>query len=203
MPLLGNLAVLAMWQDATAVVPANDIHLLTYSVVTLAAISLIQFLALIIGSLVVYAKVTSLSANLERKAQPLLQKTQGLVDDLTPKVRTIMENAQQISYSVRSKVDEIGQTVTKINETVQDTNSKTREQVSRVNGLVSEALTTTHEVSRSVQDSIKAPIRQVAGVIAGMKAALETLAERSPLLKVKPAPQPITPLRVVSNDDLS
>lgn len=191
MPLLGNVALLGMWQD-TAVLPSTDVHLLTYSVVILAAISLIQFLAITIGSLVAYSKIKGLSASLQQKAQPLLQKTQAFVEEATPKLHTLLENAQQVSYTVRAKVDEIGQTVSQINETVQDTNSKTRSQVSRVNGLVSEALTTSHAISRNVQEGILTPVKQMAGMVAGLKAGFETLAQRWPLLKSRSASSPAT-----------
>jgi hypothetical protein len=41
----------------------------------------------------------------------------------------------------------------------------------------------TEEISSTVQQGIKAPIRQIAGVVAGLKAGMETLIARSPFGK--------------------
>ncbi len=90
------------------------------------------------------------------------------------------ENAEQISYTVRAKVDELGVTVSELNDTVREFNGRTRAQVARVDGIVSDALGATEEISHTVQQGIKAPVRQIAGIIAGLKAGIETLIERSP-----------------------
>ena len=53
-------------------------------------------------------------------------------------------------------------------------------QVTRVDGIVSDALEATAEISQTLQQGIKGPVRQIAGVIAGFRAGLETLIQRSP-----------------------
>jgi hypothetical protein len=41
-------------------------------------------------------------------------------------------------------------------------------------------VTATAEISGAVQEGIKVPVRQMVGVLAGLRAGLETLIERSP-----------------------
>ncbi|MDE1162085.1 MAG: hypothetical protein PW792_09100 [Acidobacteriaceae bacterium] len=135
-----------------------------------------------------FMKVDKLTGAFEQKTAPLIEKATALVDELGPKIRTAATNFEQTSYTVRVKVDELASTVDQLNRTVQDVNERSRVQISRVDGIVSDALATTYEVSRTVQESIKGPVRQVAGVIAGLRAGLDTLIARSPFGTKEPGP---------------
>ena len=130
-------------------------------------------------------KVEHLSDSFDQKTTPVMLKATALLDDLGPKIRSVSGNVEQISYTVREKCDELGATLTQINRTVVDVNARTQVHVARVDGMVADALDTTAEVSRVVQDGIRTPVRQIAGIIAGFKAGLETLAKRSPFGKGK------------------
>ena len=204
-----SLPALFLFQDASG--SSSDLHSIMIATWVIAACIVLVILAVLVGAAVAYTKVSKLSKDAQAKAQPLIVKGQELLGhtnqivadlkpkiasitaDLQPKIASITSDVQHISGVVRSKSDQVASTVSQITETVQDTNTKTRSQISRVNGIVSEALTTTHEVSRNVQDGIKAPIRQLAGIIAGLRVGLETLADRSPVLKSKPGSRPGKP----------
>lgn len=203
MPALSSSA-LFLFQDAAG--SANDVHLIMIFTGVIAGCILLVLLSVLIGAAVAASKVSKLKSEALGRAQPLIAKGQELLghtsqivadlkpkiasisSDLQPKIASISSDVQHISSVARSKVDQVSTTVSQITETVQDTNSKTRGQISRVNGIVSEALASTHEVSRNVQEGIKAPIRQLAGIISGLRVGLETLAERSPFLKSKQVP---------------
>jgi methyl-accepting chemotaxis protein len=111
------------------------------------------------------AKVVALTDSFDAKTTPLVAKITTLVEDLTPKIHTISTNVEQTSYVVRAKVDELAVTVESLNRTVQDLNERSRVQISRVDGIVSDALATTYEVSQTIQESVKLPVRQIAGII--------------------------------------
>jgi len=125
-------------------------------------------------------KIDSITDAFEQKTGPIIQKSNALLDELGPKARAIITNAEETSYTVRVKVDELANTVDHLNRTVREINERSRVQISRVDGIVTDALTTTYEVSRTVQDSIKGPVRQIAGIVAGVKTGIETLIARSP-----------------------
>jgi uncharacterized protein YoxC len=125
-------------------------------------------------------RVDGIANIVEQKTGPILDRTSQILNELSPKVQSISENAEQISYTVRNKIDELGVTVSQLNQTVAEINGRTRVQVSRVDGIVTDALIATEEISLSVQQSIKTPVRQIAGIVAGVKAAVETLVARSP-----------------------
>jgi len=183
---LNNLAMAFFQDSASAASAAHDLHEMR-----------IYFLFIVIGLglqavgvllVAVYAAMFlktmhTISRSVHDKALPMIEKTTQLVTDLTPKINSISTNVEQVSYTVREKIDELGVTLTQLNETVAEANGRTRAQVVRVDGMVSEALDTTEEVSRTVQQGIRTPIREVAAIIAGIKVAVETLIERSPFKK--------------------
>jgi methyl-accepting chemotaxis protein len=175
-------AAFFMWQETVAAAP-HDVMWIRIFLGIIAISFLVQAAGMVVAGLFgakLFKKAMHLSELVEHKALPLLNKAEALVDELTPKVRTITQNVEEVSTTVREKAEELSKTVDELNRTVRDVNMRTHLQVQRVDGLVSEALDTTQEVSRTVQDSIKKPVRQIAGIIAGFKAGLETLAARSP-----------------------
>jgi hypothetical protein len=184
MPAINGL-MMFVWQSSDPM-SEHDIHLLMIFAGIIAAAMVAQALGLI-GSAIfasrMLKRVDHLTDSFDQKTTPVMNKAAALLDDLAPKVRSVSTNVEQISYTMREKCDEIGETLSQINRTVGDANLKTRIQVARVDGLVTDALATTEEVSRTVQDGIRVPVRQIAGIIAGFKAALETLAKRSPFGK--------------------
>jgi len=182
MIILNSLAM-AFFQDASS---AHDMHLIRIFVTLIAVALVLQALGVLLVA--IYAAkflslLHSISSNVEEKALPLITRTSDLVRDLTPKVTAIGTNVEQVSYTVRAKIDELGQTVTQLNETIADANGRTRVHVARVDNIVSEALDTTEDVSRTVQQGIRVPVREIAAIIAGIKVAVETLIDRSPFGK--------------------
>lgn len=125
-------------------------------------------------------RLDKLGNSFEQRTGPILEKTNLLLEDLTPKVRSISENVEQLSYTVRAKVDELGATMTEVNRTVEEINVRTRVQVARADAIVTDAMEATEGISTAVQEGIRVPLRQVAGVIAGVKAGIETLVSRFP-----------------------
>ena len=180
MQSLGCLAM-ALLQDDGGL--AHDVHLMTIFLGIVAVAVVIGFLGMCVAGvqlLRLMVKAEQLAERLEGKISPMVDKTHALVEELSPKVRTITTNVEQISYTVRTKVDEFSATADQINRTVKDANARTQEKVARVDGMVSEALNTAHNVSRTVQEGVRKPVQQIAGIVAGVKKAVETLVDRSP-----------------------
>jgi uncharacterized protein YoxC len=164
----------------------HDIHLAMIFLAIIALALVVQAVGVVISGLFaakLLHRVDSIANIVEQRTGPILDRTNDLLRDLGPKIHTVTTNVEQISYTVRAKVDEIGETVSQLNETVAGINDRTRVQVVRVDGLVTDALETTAVVSAAVQEGIKAPVRQIVGIIAGLKAGIETLVARSPFGK--------------------
>jgi len=179
-----NSLAMAFFQDAGSSV--HDVHLMRFYVAFIAAALMLQALGVLLVAIYAakfLAVLHSISRNVEEKALPMIVRTSDLVRDLTPKINAISTNVEQATYTVRAKVDELGETVSELNKTVSEANSRTRVHVARVDGMISEALDTTEDVSRTVQQGIRVPVREIAAIIAGIKVAVETLINRSPFGK--------------------
>ena len=161
----------------------HDIHLAMIFLFIIALALVMQAVGVVISGIFaakLLHRVDGIADVVKKRTAPILDKTNQLLHELAPKMQSLTANAEQISYTVLTKVDELSVTIDELNETVRDINGRTRVQVSRVDGIVTDALTATEEISHTVQNGIRAPVRQIAGVIAGLKAGLETLIERSP-----------------------
>ncbi|HSY35371.1 MAG TPA: hypothetical protein VK814_06435 [Acidobacteriaceae bacterium] len=180
MPVLSGAAVVVFQQDELT---KRDIHwaMLFLAVIALALVA--QAVGVLIGAAFgakLLRKVNVIADIVETKTGPIMDRTNSILRDLEPKVKSVGESAEHISSTVRVKVDELGVTMTELNATMRDINGRTRVQVKRADNIVSDAMHATEEISQTVQQGIKGPVKQIAGVIAGVKAAVETLVERSP-----------------------
>jgi len=110
----------------------------------------------------------------------MIDKTTALISELGPRVQSISLDAEHITSAVRAKIDEVGDTVSQLNRTALDANSRARAQMTRADGIVTDALKASEEISHTITDSIRAPVRQIAGVLAGVKAMIDKLIEKSP-----------------------
>ena len=180
MPVLSGVAVMFLQESELT---RHDIHLAMIFLAIIALALVVQAVGVLISGAFaakLLHRVDGIADIVEKRTGPMLDKTNQLLHELAPKVQSFSENAEQISYTVRAKVDELAVTVGELNDTVKEFNGRTRAQVVRVDGIVSDALGATEEISQTVQNGIKGPLRQIAGVIAGFKAGIETLIERSP-----------------------
>ena len=63
--------------------------------------------------------------------------------------------------------------------TASDLNAKARAQAARVDGMVTSVLNTTAEITETIQKGIKVPVREVSGLMNGLKAGLDVLVGRA------------------------
>jgi methyl-accepting chemotaxis protein len=181
MPVLSGAGVI--FYQSTSELTQKDVH---WAMIFLAIIAL-ALVAQAIGVLISAAfgakllqKVNAIATIVETKTGPIMDRTASILKDLEPKVKSVGDSAEQITSTVRLKVDELGVTISELNATMRDINGRTRVQVARADGIVTDALQTTAEISNTVQHEIKKPLRQMVGVIAGVRAAVDTLVSRSP-----------------------
>ena len=194
MPVLSGAAVVFLREsDLTQ----NDIHLVIILLLVIAAALVLQALGVIIASAIAartMIRAKTLVGLVEATASPVLDQTRTVMDqtktildqtqtilaDLAPRLRRVSESAEQISATVRSRVEDLSVTVTELNDTLFEINDRARTQVRRVDGIVRDAMDATEEISQTVQQGIRGPIKQIAAIIAGVQAAIKVLVERSP-----------------------
>jgi methyl-accepting chemotaxis protein len=187
MPVLIGAAVFLL-QDAG--MTRHDIHLAMIFLAIIALALVVQAIGVVISSAFgakLLHRVNAIADIVEHKTGPILDRTTAILTDLAPRVKSVGDkaesisaNVEHISTTVRDQVTQLSVTVAELNETVRGINGRARVQVVRADNIVSDALHATEEISQTVQNGIKGPVRQIAGVIAGLKAGIETLVARSP-----------------------
>jgi hypothetical protein len=164
-----------MWlQDPDSLSSGNSRLLMIF--VAMVAIAMVaQAIALIImaiGASKARKRGMEIAEEIRLKMLPIITGTHEMIRDNAPKVKIITENFVETSHVIRSKAQEF-------EVTASDLNAKTRAQAARVDGMVTSVLNTTAEISESIQRGIKVPVREVTGVVNGLKAGLEVLVGRT------------------------
>jgi methyl-accepting chemotaxis protein len=116
-------------------------------------------------------EIQKLVTEIHGKSIPLIKSVQVLVDDTTPKIRVISSNLAEVSEILRAKAVEI-------DSVVADVSARTRRQSARVDGMVTDTLDSVENISGHIQHAVMGPVRQVAGIVAGVKAAIDKLKSR-------------------------
>jgi methyl-accepting chemotaxis protein len=187
--------------------------------VGIAALSLLFLACVVLGAILAAAKAQQeLGGEIKKfrdEASLLINKSNSLVVELTPQIRqitakveTITAHVEHLAALVHEKADEISPTVSAANQTVleanttvretirsasatvQDANAKTRAQISRVDSIITGALNGAVRLGVAIEQGIAKPGREVAGVIAGLKASFDVFTNAAArAIHSRPAPQ--------------
>ncbi len=181
-----SMLTIAMWQDEFS---GGNLELLVMFIGLVAVTLVIQAIVVVFVAASVMKmqkKVSEIAYELDRVGLPFLREANGLfvkvqvlLDEMTPAMRTISENVTVATENlavaskvVRAKAQEFDATLT-------DVNVRTQSQVRRVDGMVTSVLTATSDLAASIHQAIQVPVREVAGIISGLKAGLDSLTGRA------------------------
>jgi len=103
------------------------------------------------------------------KADPILDTTRRMVDDTRPKVNEITDRALEITTMAKSQV-------ARLDEMITETSERARLQIDRIDNVIIDTVDKVSETTSVVQHTILRPVREVNGVVSGLRAALSTLA---------------------------
>jgi hypothetical protein len=106
------------------------------------------------------------------KAGPILDTARSIVDDARPKIEDIIDKASEMTVLARDQVARIDALVT-------ETAERARLQIDRVDLLVSDTVERVQETTMAVQSTLLKPVREINGVVSGVRAALSALAHRN------------------------
>jgi len=175
MDAVRGMMMSGMWlQDPDSLSSGNSRLLMIF--VAMVAIAMVaQAVALIImavGAAKARKRGIEIAEEIRAKMLPIMTGAHELIRDNAPKVKIITENFVEASHVIRSKAQEF-------DVTASDLNAKTRAQAARVDGIVTSVLNTTAEVTETIQRGIKVPVREISGLVNGLKAGLDVLVGRA------------------------
>ena len=168
--------MMAMWQSGDT----NDgnMHLLTIFVGVIAfgaAIQAIGLIVLAIGAAKSRQKMIEVTDEVKAKLMPaiasmegFIASTQAVVHDVAPKVKVITENMVDVSHTVRAQVHDL-------DAKISEASRKAEAQVNRADEALTSAINSTGQVIGKIEHGIMAPVKQVLGLINGVKASVEAL----------------------------
>jgi hypothetical protein len=103
------------------------------------------------------------------KALPILEAARSTLDEARPKIRTMMAQTMEITTMARDQV-------ARIDALVNETAERARVQIERIDVMVGDTVDRVHETTAAVQNTILKPVREVNGVVSGVRAAISVLA---------------------------
>ncbi len=131
-------------------------------------------LGLLLAALKIARKVKEVLDLAKSKTTPIAGEVQSLVQDLTPKIRTISSHLVEISTTLRDQTQHV-------NSTVGDVVDKTRAQASKVDEMVSAVLGGISHAGSTVSSGVAKPVRKVSSILHGLRVGLDTLFESRPV----------------------
>jgi hypothetical protein len=170
-----RIVMSGMWlQDPDSLSSGNSKWLMVF--VGMVAIAMtaqaIALIVMAIGAGKARKRALEIAEEVRLKVMPILDSTQGVIQDSAPKLKIITENLVETSHLVRSKAREFDATASELN-------MKTRAQAARVDGMVTSVLNTTAEISETLQRAVKVPVRELTGLVNGFKAGVDVLVGRA------------------------
>ena len=156
--------------DTDPVFGVNTKLFLVFTALIVVAVLLqaIVLVVMAVGANKTQKKMLAIAEDLQAKAGPILDSTRRILDDTAPKVKIISTNIVETSHLLRANAENLSRTV-------EDIATRVRMQTERVDGMVSTSLTGVNEVVAAVQRGVMAPVRQIQGMLNGLRAGLDVL----------------------------
>jgi len=132
---------------------------------------LIQSVALItmaFGAAKARKEFLAIAEDLRAKSIPVLEMSRSILEETAPRLRVISDNVTEASFLLRDQASRLDHAVKSTLDTVH-TN------VERVDAMIGATLDGVGEITHTMHRALMVPVKQVAGVMNGLKAAVEKL----------------------------
>ena len=113
---------------------------------------------------------------LQETIDPLVPKVESLVEKATSTVEQSGQQITEITTRTNDILDSTKRQLAIVEEVVGDAAARAKVQMERVELVLDDTLSRAHETVAVVHDGIMRPLREVNGIAAGIRAALDSLA---------------------------
>ena len=124
---------------------------------------------------------------------PMVHSTKALLDRISPQVMTISAGLAELTQTLQKESKGVSLSASEIMERV-------NRQTKRLDGMLTEGLNAVEKAGVVVESAVAAPVRQINGIMAAIKAVIETYRSESPRSR-RVYPKPIYPSPVYPNTD--
>src|SRR5579884_3195363 len=136
--------------------------------VILSAVALLIQACILIGLLVV-------ARRLQEKIMPLIPQVEGVVGVTRRIVERVEKHVEQIGTSTSAILETTKQQLGRVDELLTDATTRAKVQMERAEMVLDDTMTRVQQTVSSVQSGVLRPIREVHGILAGIRTALAHL----------------------------
>ncbi len=126
------------------------------------------FLAQAIAAFILLRTVNKIHDKVEPladKTEPILELVRSSMNELVPKLVAVSDDVVELSRTARDQVNRVGELLT-------DFAQQAKAQVAKIDGAVESTVDSVQHAGESVKDAVLKPVREVNGVLAGIKTAI-------------------------------
>jgi methyl-accepting chemotaxis protein len=126
------------------------------------------FLAQAIAAFILLRTVNKIHDKVEPladKTEPILEMVRSSMNELVPKLVAVSDDVVELSRTARDQVNRVGELLT-------DLAQQAKAQVAKIDGAVESTVDSVQHAGESVKDAVLKPVREVNGVLAGIKTAI-------------------------------
>jgi hypothetical protein len=135
--------------------------------------------AIFIGARKAQKKITGLADDVRLHALPAIIASRDVIQDMTPKLRTITENLSAVSTTLRNNTE-------KVSGLVGDVTDRAQVQATRVDGMVKGTLDGLTSAVLAIEHGIAVPVRQVSGILNGLRAGVDVMRKKDLSSRLEP-----------------
>jgi ElaB/YqjD/DUF883 family membrane-anchored ribosome-binding protein len=106
---------------------------------------------------------------LVERAEPVLDTTRQILEENRPRIAEISTEAVEIVKTVRTQAEHISELLT-------ESADRAKARLAQIDRTVDETVDQVEQVSGAVKSAVLKPVKEVNGLMAGMKAAISTFA---------------------------
>ncbi len=136
--------------------------------VIVSAVALLIQACMLIGLLVV-------ARRLQEKIMPLIPQVEGVVGVTRRIVERVEKHVEQIGTSTSAILETTKQQLGRVDELLTDATTRAKVQMERAEMVLDDTMTRVQQTVSSVQSGVLRPIREVHGILAGIRTALAHL----------------------------
>ena len=143
-------------------------------------LSAICFLVMAIVAVVIYGLLSKLQAkaeDLQQHVVPIIDTARRLTTENAPKFSDIATDVRDIARNAKDISDVAKDQAHRFAEVGRDIADRTKAQVARVDAAMDETVGQVQNAGTNLRAAALKPVREASGVLAGVKAAVATLAQ--------------------------
>ena len=146
--------------------------------IAMAAVSILMqagfTVAIFVGARKAQKKITALADDVRLHALPVIMSSRELIQDVTPKLKTITENLTATSATLRTKTDQVGGFVGDVTEPGPGPG------FARGRHGQGDARPAHLRRPRALSMALRCPVRQVNGILNGLRAGVDVMRKKTP-----------------------